>query len=279
MINRIEGASISDVYPRLLSRLYGYGATVAPRGLPVRELLNVNLQISDARRNVLVNKVRSPNYRFMVAEWLWMLFGHSDVETLTRFNSKMIHFSDDGVVLAGAYGPPIREQLPYVVDTLTADRDSRQAVLTIWKPKPAPSRDVPCTVSAQFLIREGNLHGIFTMRSSDAWLGIPYDVFCFGQWINYLAYLLNAGIGSLSLNLGSSHLYERDTEGANEARFDEPKMIPPRSDVIQSPFPWELEDVLTGKSRVIGGWLHPWTRFASVLNCRTSDEARKVLEL
>jgi thymidylate synthase len=41
----------------------------------------------------------------------------------------------------------IKQQLDYVVEALVKDNDSRQAVLTIWRPSPAPSKDIPCTVS------------------------------------------------------------------------------------------------------------------------------------
>ena len=40
-------------------------------------------------------------------------------------------------------------------------------------------KDIPCTVSLQFLIRENKLHLFVNMRSNDVFLGLPHDIFCF----------------------------------------------------------------------------------------------------
>src|SRR5439155_480495 len=93
------------------------GQDVAPRGLPCREVLN--LSIGADYDNVVVNPARKANYRFMVAEWLWIWFGRDDVATIERYNGEMAKYSDDGVRLAGAYGPRFRAQLPNLLDRLS----------------------------------------------------------------------------------------------------------------------------------------------------------------
>jgi thymidylate synthase len=58
------------------------------------------------------------------------------------------------------------------------------------------------------------------MRSSDIWLGVPYDVFNFTMLTGYLMLLLrekgldNLELGYLYLNAGSRHLYENNFESA-----------------------------------------------------------------
>src|SRR5690606_12261131 len=129
--------------------------------------------------------------------------------------------------LAGAYGPPWVDQIPYVIEAFKRDPFTRQAVVSIWRPRPAASRDIPCTLSLQYLLRPTvaaygreqsrlTLHCVAAMRSSDAWLGVPYDVATFSVLAAFLAIRLRAvgvdvrGIGELTLLAGSQHLYQQD---------------------------------------------------------------------
>jgi hypothetical protein len=172
--------------------------------------------------------VRKLGYRFMAAEAWWILSGRNDVESIRKYSPHIASFSDDGKFFHGAYGPKILDQLTYVIDSLQKDADTRQAVLSIWRENPRVSRDVPCTISAQWLIRDGKLHCIDTMRSSDAWLGWPYDVFNFSCLSAYILLMLrerasffnSVRLGCLSLVAGSSHLYlHPDEDGASNIPY------------------------------------------------------------
>ena len=198
----------------LLRTLLIEGQIIAPRGMRTLEVLHhVSLTV-DLNHPVVTHPLRKLNYRFMAAEALWIQAGRNDLETLTRVNPKMANYSDDGVTLAGAYGPRIRPQVSYVVQALVRDRDTRQAALTIWTPSPEPSKDLPCTVAMTFSIREHRLYQHVFMRSSDAWLGVPYDVFSFSLLGIEVACLYNLvtkepiGLGHLTVTMTSSHLYE-----------------------------------------------------------------------
>lgn len=183
----------------------------SPRGMNTREILGAQLVLTNPLRNILSSPARKLNYRFSVAEWLWMLLGQNDT-SVAVFNSQLRNFSDDGETFAGAYGPKLAEQLPYVLDCLRQDSFSRQAVLTIWRERPRASKDIPCTVAMQFFIRENKLHMITTMRSNDVFLGLPYDLFNFTQIQNYLAGVLCVDIGEYVHNVGSLHVYEQHYE-------------------------------------------------------------------
>lgn len=193
------------------------GTTVAPRGLETRELLQRSLVI-DLNRPVVTAPLRKLNYRFMLAEALWVHDGDNRLEPLTKHVKRMAEFSDDGVTLFGAYGPPITQQLPYVVQTLANDASSRQAVLTIWRPSPPKTKDPPCTIAMDFLIRENCLQQFVFMRSSDAWLGVPYDMFTFAlvgvrvcALVNDLRRRIGAdtiGLGALTITAVSAHIYQ-----------------------------------------------------------------------
>lgn len=195
-----------------------WGEEVSPRGMKVRELRQRTVEV-DMRYPVLTLPDRKLNYRFMAAEAEWIISGRDDLASLTKYNPNMTQFSDNGVTLAGAYGPRIAGQLDFVVEKLLNDRDTRQATLTIWTPSPEESKDVPCTVAMSFMIREGLLNCHVYMRSSDIWLGLPYDVFSFSCVARYVAAFHNkfrvgvpVNVGTLYLTAASSHLYEKDLD-------------------------------------------------------------------
>jgi thymidylate synthase len=225
-----EAPPATTAWRGLLNGLLTYGDEVNPRDMPTRELLGVTTKV-DMRWPIVAVAQRKLGLRFMAAEAAWILSGDNRVETIRPYSKEIERFSDDGVWFAGAYGPPLRDQLGYLVSTLARDPLSRQAVATIWRPRPGSSKDVPCTVSAQLLLRPGTgetlrVHVIVNMRSSDAWLGWPYDVFnftCLGYYV--AAHLmrrtsLNIYPGTLTLNAGSQHLYERNVGGARACLYD-----------------------------------------------------------
>lgn len=186
-------------------------------------------------RAVVLCPDRKPGYKFMAAEAAWVLSGSNRLDEIAPFAPRLVDLSDDGVFLSGAYGPMFQEQLPYVAQALARDRQSRQVVSTIWRPRPGISKDIPCTLSLQWLIRSDGLtpkdgdpdllHCVASMRSSDAWMGIPYDVHTFAMCSAYVALLMRdrfgpLRLGNLYLTAGSQHLYHLDRAAAEKCAFD-----------------------------------------------------------
>lgn len=227
-LTQFPGTHASAVWLRTLDQILREGHDAAPRGKPTRELPQHTVVV-DLRHPLVMSPARKLSYRFAAAEALWILAGDDRVEPLAKYAPRMLEFSDDGVTLAGAYGPRIVEQLEYVIAKLCDDRDTRQAVLTMWKPCPPPSKDIPCTIALDFKIRGGLLNCHAFMRSSDAWLGLPYDVFSFAAVATYVACRYNAqqdvgekfvALGSLYLTAASSHLYAPNFSAAKDCLAD-----------------------------------------------------------
>lgn len=176
------------------------------------ELLSSSLCF-DMNDPIVLCKGRKVNYGFMFAEAAYIVQGWGNVRYLENHISKFGSYSDMYPLQQGSYGPPFVEQVRYVVEVLKANNESRQAVMTIWRPNPRSSKDIPCTLSLQFLIRDGKLHTIVTMRSSDIFTGLIYDMFCFTAMsavvLSFLGYD-DVELGTCWINAGSSHLYDRD---------------------------------------------------------------------
>jgi hypothetical protein len=221
----LSGLPANDAWIALIRRIYEGGAQSHPRNLRIKELVCHTTRV-DMRWPIVSIKRRKMGFKFMVAESYWILAGKNDVASLQPYSPHIASFSNDGYHFDGAYGPKIIDQLRYVVDTLEKDPDSRQAVIEIWRPNPRDSKDVPCTLTVQWLIRDGKLHCIDTMRSSDAWLGWVYDVWNFtalstyillflkeranksqGPYPSTFQFMRKLKLGALFLTAGSSHLY------------------------------------------------------------------------
>ena len=215
---------INQVWLQHASIILACGEKVKPRGKLTLEIPQKTIEV-DMRTPVMTLPDRKLNYKFMCAEAFWILTGDDRVETIAPYNKNLAQFSDDGVRFFGAYGPKIVDQMNYVVSKLTLDRDSRQAVINIWRENPIATRDYPCTLNMTFMIRDNKLNAHVSMRSSDAYLGIPYDVFTFSMvahavcgFINQRtsAYMDSVSPGTLYLTAASAHIYEENFQDCRD---------------------------------------------------------------
>lgn len=221
--------SVNTAYRLHLSQIMNNGKTSSPRGVYTTELEDQQF-FCDMSNPVITSKKRKLGYRFAVREPWWILSGSNRLSDIADFG-RMAQFSDDQLFMRGAYGPKVVDQLPWVAETLINDQDSRQAVLTIWRERPSPSKDIPCTVSLQFRLRDGRINCTANMRSSDAWLGLPYDIIFFSLCSAYLVTIMRnssparifdyVSLGRLCVNAGSSHIYGKNIPQAREVVLEE----------------------------------------------------------
>lgn len=231
-MNKTHAADMA--WTNLLEAILRDGNEEHPRGRRTLELIGRTTKFDMARPIVTVAN-RKLGYKFLAAEAWWIASGSNRVDEIAPYSKMISNFSDDGLTFRGAYGPKIQDQLPWVAEQLKNDPSTRQAVLTIWRERPGPSRDYPCTLGAQWILRTDNtgrsyLHCQVTMRSSDAWLGVPYDWFNFSiQTAFLIAYMRTAYpevftediyLGTLTFTAGSQHLYEEHLELARNCTFE-----------------------------------------------------------
>ena len=222
-------STVNSEWLRLLNSILTDGVTVSPRNMVTLELIGVTSKIP-MNNPVLTIGARKISYRFMVAEAAWILNGDNKVSTIEPYCRQMSQYSDDGIFLAGAYGPRIKDQLPYILACFEQDIQSRQAIIQVWRTCPNKSKDIPCTVSIQFLIRNNKIHTIVNMRSSDTWLGWPYDVFNFSMLTTFVLLHLKKfpktatlELGELTLTTGSQHIYEHTVLHARQCIMESSK--------------------------------------------------------
>ena len=184
-------------------------------GAVVGEICDAVFCVQDPTRNIVSNPIRKMPMRYAIGELAWYLSGSNRVSDISRFAKKWAEISDDGVTNNSAYGWRIFDkfnfnQWEHIKTLLQKDPNSRQAIIHIKDADNRPTKDTPCTVYLQFLLRDGKLNLSVHMRSNDIWMGVPYDMFsfCFLQML--MAMELGVEIGEYTHYAGSLHMYQRD---------------------------------------------------------------------
>ncbi|MFL6629775.1 MAG: thymidylate synthase [Vitreoscilla sp.] len=208
----------------LLFKVYGLilrrGKHIEPSKGPASEITGALLKLSAPR--VRLSRTESRGNLFScIGELLWILAGTNRLDFIQYYLKDYDQFSDDKKTIFGAYGPRIFGQSPdnqvaRVIELLRAKPDSRQAVIQLFDRTDTIEvhKDVPCTCTLQLLLRDRRLHMIASMRSNDAWLGLPHDVFTFTMLQELMARSLGVELGEYKHSVGSLHIYDEHAEKA-----------------------------------------------------------------
>jgi hypothetical protein len=168
------------------------------------------------RERVLFSDRRDANPYFHFFEALWMLDGRQDLKFVADILPRMKEFSDDGVVLQGAYGHRWKkfwgfDQTRTAIRMLERDPDSRRVVISMWD---APtdleldSRDLPCNTHLYVTIRQDQLDLTVCCRSNDAiWGAHGANAVHFSFLQEYLACALGKMVGKLHQFSNNYHVY------------------------------------------------------------------------
>jgi thymidylate synthase len=210
---------LRKVYERLLLQKNKVGTS---RG-PTTELTGVLLHLTNPRARLSRTEVRGKLFSAM-GELLWYFARSNSLKFIEYYVSAYRDESDDGKTIYGAYGPRLFNmrginQIDSVLTLLRASPDTRRAVIQLINAEDLFGTrriEIPCTCTLQFLIRKGRLHMLTSMRSNDAFLGLPHDVFAFTMLQEYMARSLSLEPGDYKHIAGSLHLYADHVEGARQ---------------------------------------------------------------
>lgn len=226
--------TFTSAYKGLLKDVYENPDYVcSPRGQNIKEKLCVKFIIKNPRARLPFIEARGFNVGYCVAENLWYLSGENSTAWISYYAKFWESISDDGQIANSAYGSRIFKSHQYcakdsqtdmwnqwlwILDELCADNDSRRAVVHIRTPYDSKyaKKDVPCTLTLQFLLRNDKLNLIVSMRSSDLLLGIGNDIPAFTLFQELMALQLSKrlqrviDVGEYMHVSNSLHIYERN---------------------------------------------------------------------
>lgn len=216
--HRHSFATLDDLLRGVFEEIISTGVDIAPSKGPATELAGVLLELQNPRARLSRTETRGKPFSCL-GELCWYLSGRDDLNLIEYYIPAYRHFSDEGHIF-GAYGPRLRneqghDQIINVLNRLRDHHHSRRAVIQLFRASDlvAAAKDIPCTCTLQFLRRDGLLHLLTYMRSNDAYIGLPHDIFFFTMLQELVACALNLDLGSYKHIVGSLHLYRshRDT--------------------------------------------------------------------
>jgi thymidylate synthase len=215
--------TLDDLLFQVFKKLGKAKRVSATRG-SMREQIGAHLVLNNPRARFSSTEKRATLFS-CIAESLWYLTGSGDLKFIEHYipnYRKHLEIPQEAIETPGAYGPRLfapnfeTSEIGRVIQQLRDRNSTRKAVVQIYSNYDVRSHDPPCTCVLQFFVRESKVELIAFMRSNDAYVGLPHDIFAF-TWIQeFVASSLNREIGPYQHMVGSLHLYDSASASARE---------------------------------------------------------------
>lgn len=162
------------------------------------------------------------------AEVAWFIKAEQDVAWLRNYAKIWDKFTEaDGQTIEAAYGYRWRrhfgrDQLLLAINALDANPTDRRVWVQAWDPASdglgaQGQKNVPCPIGFTFSLIDEFLHSSLFIRSSDVFVGLPYDVMGHAMLMAVVAASVGAaGLGTMHVTLAHPHLYDSHYEMADE---------------------------------------------------------------
>ena len=191
------------------------------------------------------------HFKSIANELIWFLSGDTNTRWL---NENGVKIWDEWATEEGDLGPvygaqwtawPTRDgdtinQIDYVVDCLRNNPDSRRILFHAWNVEflpdenKSPQQNVkegrmalpPCHLLYQFYVADGKLSAQLMIRSSDSFLGLPYNTASLALLTMMLAQQCDLDLGEIIVCTGDSHIYSNHLEQVDLQLGREPLALP-----------------------------------------------------
>lgn len=212
----LTAQTLDDLLRQVLERLLIRKTRIIPTRGSMREIPGVLLRLRNPRARLSHTETKGHVFSCL-GELLWYLAKSRRLDLIEYYISRYREESEDGRTVYGAYGPRLfdlrgNDQVGNVITQLKRHPESRRAVIQLFDAADLAKerREIPCTSTLQFMIRRNRLIMFATMRSNDAFKGLPHDVFAFTMIQELIARSMNLEIGPYSHFVSSLHLYDSD---------------------------------------------------------------------
>lgn len=236
--------------------------TNARTGHTIRQIGPVAFTLDLSSGKLPVCGIRKTWAKTAAAEVAWFLQGLQDVTWLKQYAPVWNDFvEEDGTTVRGAYGFRWREafgrdQIGDAILALTRNPSDRRIFVSAWDPASdglgaQGQKNVPCPVGFTLSIRDGQLDSTLLIRSSDVFVGLPYDVMGHALLMDAIGATLHEagvvdGLGTMQVCLAHPHLYEVHAVMAWEALGSRPS-----DDTIHMPG-WTVSQILYQPDGYVG---------------------------
>lgn len=119
------------------------------------------------------------------------------------------------------------DQLVELVEGIKKDPMGRRHILTAWNPGELDQMALPpCHCFAQFYVRNGKLSCQMYQRSSDFFLGVPFNIASYALLTHMVAQVCGLGVSEFVHTHGDAHLYNNHIDQVNEQLSRTPYELP-----------------------------------------------------
>lgn len=239
----VRGHSVGE-YEKLLRRIMFEGLDTDDRtGTGTRHVFGASLRFDLSDGRVPLVGTKKVGWRSATAEILWQLRGDTNVSGLVQkytrsdgsigtIDTRQIWtpWADADGELGPVYGSQFRgtgsshgvDQLAYAVNQLKKSPNSRRAVVNLWQAADLSDMSLPpCPNVYHFVVHGGRLNLSVWQRSTDAFLGLPYDLYEFSVVARLVADELGLPVGVLDWSGSDVHVYSNHFDQVN-AQLERP---------------------------------------------------------
>lgn len=175
-------------------------------------------------------------------EYIWIKDG---LHTLTYLHEHGIHwwdqYADKNGNLGKTYGYQLRsfngeiDQLEYIHNEIK--NNTRRAHITLWNPSELNETILPpCYTGMTFMVQDSSLNMSVQLRSSDLFLGLPYDIAVMALLLTQVARFNDLVPYQLGIQITDAHIYDNHTDQVNEYINSRIYVLPRLIKGIETPF-------------------------------------------
>jgi thymidylate synthase len=212
-------------------------------GTGTRSVFGLNL-VFDNSDSFPILTTKRVHFKSVVGELLWMLSGSVNVKELREKYGVTIWDEweqEDGSIGPG-YGKQWRnawqvdevmdvhnvDQMQKLIDGIIADPYSRRHIVNAWNVGQIEDMALPpCHTMFQCYVHtDGTLDLQLYQRSSDMFLGLPFNIAQYALLQRIIAELTGKEPGKLHITIGDAHIYSNHFEQVREQLDREPRLSP-----------------------------------------------------
>lgn len=214
-------ATLDDLMRNVFSDILSHGGTIHPSKGEALELTGVLLELTNPRARLSRSETRGKPFSSL-GELSWYLARTNELDFIKYYLPQYREFAENNIIYGG-YGPRFFQwkgvnQFENVIALLRRRPATRQAIIQLFDSTDliGAHKDVPCTCTLQFMLRNDKLNMLASMRSNDAFGGLPHDIFSFTMFQEIIARTLGVDVGTYKHSVGSLHIYSKNIDDAKE---------------------------------------------------------------
>lgn len=191
------------------------------------------------------------HFKSIANELIWFLSGNTNIQWL---NEHGVSIWDEWATNTGELGPvygkqwtawPTKDgdpinQIDYVIETLKKNPNSRRILFHGWNVEYLPDEKVspktnaengkmalpPCHLLYQFYVANGHLSAQLYIRSSDSFLGLPYNIASLALLTHMIAQQTDLIPHEIIVSIGDLHAYNNHFDQIQTQLERTPKALP-----------------------------------------------------